>query len=76
MVTADGVLAVIDTTTRREPPWPPAELARLLTPAAEPHGCVVAVTYTVDGLDPDHAWDDMPWEPGEWEQLRENLRSE
>jgi hypothetical protein len=75
MVDADDVFVVIDTTTRREPPWSTAELARLLEPAAEPHGCAVAVTYTVDGLDPE-AQDDMPLSPGEWEQWREGIRSE
>jgi hypothetical protein len=75
LVDANGVVAVIDTTTRREPLWPAAELARLLAPAAEPHGCAVTATYTVEGRDPD-ARDDMPWQPGEWEQFREKLRSE
>jgi len=75
-VTIDSVYAVIDTTTRREPPWPAGELARLLTPAAEPHGCAVAVTYTVEDLDPDALRDDMPWQPGEWEEVRERIRSE
>jgi hypothetical protein len=76
MVDADGVFAVIDTTTRREPPWPAAELARLLAPAAEPHGCVIAVTYTVGSLDPDAFKDEISWEPGEWEQVRERMRSD
>jgi hypothetical protein len=75
MADAYDVFAVIDTTTRREPPWSTAELARLLAPAAEPHGCAVVVTYTVDGLDPD-ARDDIPFLPGEWEQWREGIRSE
>jgi len=75
MVDVNGVIAVIDTTMRREPPWPAAELARLLVPAAERHGCAVTVTYTVDGLDPD-ARDDMPFLPGEREQWRESIRSE
>lgn len=74
-VDADGVVAVIRTTTRREPPWPAAELARLLTPAAEPHGCAVTVTYTVDGIDPD-APDDIPFLPGEREEWRERIRLE
>lgn len=74
-VDADGVSAVIDTTMRREPPWSPVELARLLAPAVEPYGCTVAVTYTIAGRNPD-VRDDMPFMPGEWEQWRESVRSE
>jgi hypothetical protein len=75
MVDADRVSAVIDIVRRREPPWSPAELAGLLAPAVEPHGCTAAVTYTVEGLDPD-AQDDIAFLPGEREQWREDLRSE
>ncbi len=76
MVNAAGVFAVFDTTTRREPPWQPAELARLLAPAAEPYGCAVSVTWTVDGLDPDTGLDRGMFLPGEWEEWRERVRSD
>ena len=75
-VDAEGVSAVIDIVTRWEPVWSAAELSQLLTPAVVAYGCTVTVSYTVDGADPDHAWDDMPFQPGEKEALRERLRSE
>jgi len=76
MVNAEGVFAVFDITTRREPPWSAAELARLLGPAAEPHDCAVSVTWTINGLDPDTGLDRDMFLPGEWEEWRENARSE
>ncbi|MGH3630134.1 MAG: hypothetical protein ACRDRL_22175 [Sciscionella sp.] len=76
LVSAEGVCAVVDIVTRREPAWSAAELSRLLTPAVAAYDCAVTVGYTVDGVDPDHAWDDMPFRPGEREALRERLRSE
>jgi hypothetical protein len=76
MVNAHGVFAVFDTITRREPPWSAAELTRLLEPAAEPHGCAISVTWTVDGLDLDTGLDRNMFLPGEWEEWRENVRSE
>lgn len=76
MVSAEGVVAVIDTVSRQAPAWSTAELSRLLTPAAVAYNCAVTVSYSVEGADPDHAWDDLPLEPGEQEELRAKLRSE
>jgi hypothetical protein len=76
MVNTDGVFAVFGTTTRREPPWRPTELARLLAPAVEPHGCAISVTWTVNGLDPDTGLDKEMFLPGEWEEWRERVRSD
>lgn len=76
MVSAEGVVVVIDSVTRRAPAWSTSELSRLLTPAAATYNCAVTVSYSVEGTDPDHAWDDLPLEPGEREELRARLRSE
>lgn len=75
-VDAEGVFVVIETVTRRAPAWSPAELSRLLAPAASAYNCAVTVSYSVEGADPDHTWDDLPLEPGERDEMRATLRSE
>jgi hypothetical protein len=69
-VQADRVYAVIETQTRREPPWMPEELSGLLAPAAVQHACSIErVEYESHSGDP-NGWEGLGLTREEVESLR------
>lgn len=69
-VESDRVFAVIETQTRRKPPWNADELSDLLAPAASQYGCAIEhVLYESHGGDPAE-WDGLNLDGDELEELR------
>lgn len=75
-VEVDRVFAVVETQTRRKPPWDHETLALLLAPAALEHGCSIErIRYESHGGDPEE-WGDLGFSPEELVDVRSGVDAE